>query len=57
MSSIKTEANIMENLDATTVLKGKDSISLYVKNYYEKLYMNEDYEEGYQDWFLQFISK
>ena len=57
ISSIKTEANIVENLDSDVILKDKDSISLYIKNYYAKLYENESYDENYQNLFLQYVDK
>ena len=39
------------------MLKGKDQISMYIKKYYEKLYKKENFDEDYQEWFLQFVSK
>ena len=57
ISSIKTEANIVDNLDENVILKDKDSISMYIKKYFEKLYEKEDYDVDYQNWFLQFVDK
>ena len=57
MSQIKTEAEIIENLDSNVILKEKDSISLYVRKYYEKLYGKENYNVEHQNFFLQFITK
>ena len=57
ISFLKTEANIVDNVDANVILKDKDSISLYIKKYYEKLYEEESYDEEYQNWFLQFVNK
>ena len=57
MSQIKTEAGIIENLDSNVILKEKDSISLYVRKYYEKLYGKENYNVEHQNFFLQFITK
>ena len=47
----------MENLEPNTILKDKNSILLYIKNYYQKLYMKEDFDEEYQDKFLGLITK
>ena len=57
ISTIKTEEGIMENLGPNVILNNKDSISMYIKNYYEKLYTNERYDEEDQEWFLQHVSK
>ena len=57
LNAIKTEENIMENLEPNTMLKDKNSILLYIKNYYQKLYMKEDYDEEYQNKFLELITK
>ena len=57
ISTIKTEEGIMENLGPNVILNNKDSISMYIKNYYEKLYTNERYGEEDQEWFLQHVSK
>ena len=57
ISTIKTEEGIMENLGPNVILNNKDSISMYIKNYYEKLYTNERYDEEDQEWFLQYVSK
>ena len=43
INSIKTEDNIVENLEADIILKDKNSISLYIRKYYEKLYKEEFY--------------
>ena len=57
LTSLKTEANVMDNLGPDIVLKNRDSISLYIYNYYKKLYMAESYDEEGQEWFLQFVNK
>ena len=57
ITSIKTEANIMENLEPNIILKDKDSIVLYIKKYYQKLYKKEDFDEEYQEGFLKFVTK
>ena len=57
INSIKTEDNIVENLEADIILKDKNSISLYIRKYYEKLYKEEFYDEEFQNWFLQFVNK
>ena len=57
ISSLKTEADVMENLGPDIILNDKNSISLYIKNYYEKLYRKEDYDNDYQEWFLRYVNK
>ena len=57
ISKIKTEEGIMDNLGPNVILNNKDSISMYIKSYYEKLYTNENYDEEDQEWFLQHVSK
>ena len=57
INTIKTEANIVDKLDSNILLKDKDSILMYIKKYFEKLYERESYDEGYQDWFLKFVNK
>ena len=57
ISSLKTEANIVDKLDSDIILKDKDSISMYIAKYYERLYEKEDYDENYQNCFLQFVEK
>lgn len=56
ISSLKTEEGIMENLNANVVLKGKDSLNMYIEKYYEKLYKEEGFDEEYQDWFINFVN-
>ena len=48
MTKIETEPNIMNNLAGGTILTNKDSIELYVKNYYQKLYKNEPFDNNEQ---------
>ena len=57
LTSIKTEENVMDNLGSDIMLKNRDSISLYIYNYYKKLYMAESFDEEGQEWFLQFVNK
>ena len=46
----------MENLDANVTLKGKDTLNMYIEKYFDKLYTKEDFDEEYQDWFLNFVN-
>ena len=57
ISSLKTEADVMENLGPDIILNDKNSISLYIKNYYEKLYRKENCDNDYQEWFLKYVNK
>ena len=57
ITSIRTEANIMENLEPDRILKDKNIIMTYIRKYYQKLYMKEDYDENYQEWFLNYVTK
>ena len=52
MTSVKTEPNILENLDGGTILTNKDSIELYVRKYYQKLYKEEPLDINEQEFFL-----
>ena len=38
-------------------ITGKDMINLYIEKYYEKLYVEENVEMEYQEWFLHFVNK
>ena len=55
IDSLKTEDNVVENLGADVILKGKDSVNMYIEKYYEKLYGSEDSDVEYQEWFLNFV--
>ena len=55
MTSVKTEPNILENLDGGTILTNKDSIELYVQKYYQKLYKEEPLDINEQEFFLNHI--
>ena len=55
INSIKTEEGIMENLNANVILKGKDSINMYIEKYYKKLYESEEFDEECQEWFLNLV--
>ena len=55
--SIRTEENIIENLDSGIKLTNKDSIELYISKYFEKLYRREEFDEKLQTWFLQFVDE
>ena len=46
----------MENLDENVTLKGKDTLNMYIEKYFDKLYTKEDFDEEYQDWFLNFVN-
>ena len=57
ITSLISEENIMENLNSNVTLKGKDSINMYIGNYYEKLYKEEDFDGEYQEWFMNYVNK
>lgn len=57
ITSLISEENIMENLNSNVTLKGKDSINMYIGNYYEKLYEEEDFDGEYQEWFMNYVNK
>ena len=57
ITSLISEENIMENLNSNVTLKGKDSINMYIGNYYEKLYKEEDFDGEYQEWFMNYVTK
>ena len=57
MTSVKAESNILDNLAGGTVLTNKDSIELYVRKYYQKLYKEEPFDRNEQDFFLNLIQK
>ena len=54
--SLKTEEGIMENLEGDIILKGKDSVNMYIEKYYNKLYQRENIDMDYQEWFLRFVN-
>ena len=56
IESLKTEEGVIENLEADIILKGKDSINMYIEKYYEKLYQREDFDVEYQEWFLRLVN-
>ena len=55
MTNIKSEYNVIANLDEGTILSNKYSIELYVRKYYEKSYKGEPIDENDQNLFLNFI--
>ena len=57
ITSLKSEEDIMENLNSNVDITGKDMINLYIEKYYEKLYLEENVEMEYQEWFLNFVNK
>ena len=57
ITSIKTEANVVENLGPDIILNDKSSITMYIQKYYEKLYKKENVDEENQEWFLQYVNK
>ena len=57
ITSIKAEAGILENVNDDTTLSNNDSIHLYIKKYYEKLYKKEDFDSEAQEWFLNFLDR
>ena len=56
ISEIKSEPNIIDNLEEGVILNQKDSIEMYVEKYFEKLYDVEPIEEVQQKWFLDMIN-
>ena len=57
ISSIKTEAGIIEGVEEDTLLNNRDSIKLYIRKYYEKLYKEEPFDSDKQDCFLNYINR
>ena len=57
ITSIKAEPGILENVSNNTILNNKDSIQLYIQNYYENLYKEESFDIETQEWFLRFIDR
>ena len=57
ISSIKTEAGIIDNVEENTILNTKDSINLYISKYYDKLYKEEIFDPILQEQFLNFIDR
>ena len=57
ISSIQTEAGIIENVAEDTVLNTKEAINLYINKYYKKLYKEEIFNSDKQEHFLNFIEK
>ena len=57
ITSIKAEDDIVENINAGTILNDKDAIEWYISSYYKKLLKEEPSDEEMQNWFLQFIDK
>ena len=55
ISEIKSEPNIIDNLEEGVILNKKDSIEMYVEKYFEKLYDDEPIDEIQQKWFLNMI--
>ena len=51
MTNIKSEYNVIANLDEGTILSNKDSIEIYVRKYYEGIPI----DENDQNFFLNFI--
>ena len=56
ITKIKSEPNILDNLEEGTILDNKDIIELYIHNYYKKLYKDEPYDEILQNQFLELIN-
>ena len=57
INEIKTEENIVDNINSGTILNNKDSIEWYIYKYYEKLYKKEESDNEFQSWFLEFVEK
>ena len=56
ITKIKSESNILDNLEEGIILDNKDIIELYICNYYKKLYTDEPYDESLQTEFLELIN-
>ena len=56
ISKIKSEPNILDNLEEGILLENSDIIELYINKYYEKLYKNEPFDETLQNKFLDLIN-
>ena len=56
ITKIKSESNILDNLEEGIILDNKDSIELYICKYYKKLYTDEPYDESLQTEFLELIN-
>ena len=55
ISEVKSEANIIDNLNEGILLNNKDMIEFYIRKYYEKLYNDEPVNENDQAYFLNLI--
>ena len=56
ITEIKSEADIINNLNEGVTLNNKDIIELYIYKYYEKLYDEEPFDEVEQNAFLNLIN-
>ena len=56
ITKIKSEPNILDNLEEGIILDNKDVIELYIHKYYKNLYKDEPYDEILQNEFLELIS-
>ena len=55
IQEIKSEENVVDNLNEGVILNTKDSIDLYIRNYYTKLYTDEPIDENQQKYFLDLV--
>ena len=55
IQEIKSEENVVDNLNEGIILNTKDSIDLYIRNYYTKLYKDEPTDENQQKFFLNLV--
>ena len=56
ITKIKSEPNIMNQLEEGIILDNTDIIQLYIYKYYEKLYKDEPFDESIQNEFLDLIA-
>lgn len=56
LTEIMSEPDIVDNLDEGIILNNRDSIELYIRKYYEKLYDEEPFDESQQKYFVDLIN-
>ena len=56
ITKIKSEPDILDNLEEGIILDNKDIIELYIHKYYKNLYKDEPYDESLQNEFLELVS-
>ena len=56
IQEIKSEGNVLDNLDEGVILNTKDNIEMYIRKYYQKLYSNDPIDDIQQQSFLRLIN-